>query len=113
VLLLGDGLQHIARTRDLRQVELSLDLGFGGAALSTPLAARGRLPLAGKKLPHPLGFIDLDGAGVCLLLGDSDLGKHVENGLRLDFQFARQIVDSNLLLLHPPCVPPICPARSS
>jgi hypothetical protein len=35
-----------------------------------------------------------------LLLGDTDLGQHVEDGFAFDFQLPGQIVDSNLT--HPP-----------
>jgi hypothetical protein len=34
-----------------------------------------------------------------LLLRNPDFGKHIENGLALDFQFSRQIINSNLT--HP------------
>jgi glyoxylase-like metal-dependent hydrolase (beta-lactamase superfamily II) len=48
---------------------------------------------------------------MALLLGDSDFGKHIENGLTFDFQLSCQIVDSNLA--HPPFRPPDCSAKSS
>ena len=40
-----------------------------------------------------------DGTGMRFLLGHSDLRQRVENGLALDFQFSREIVNSNLT--HP------------
>jgi len=35
-------------------------------------------------------------AGMCLLIGDAQFGQHVDNDIRLYFQFARQLVNSNL-----------------
>jgi hypothetical protein len=58
IRLLADGLQHIAGTRDLRQIDLGLDLGFGVRGASFPGA--GSFLLAGKELAHTLGFIRLD-----------------------------------------------------
>jgi len=52
---------------------------------------------------HLLGFMVFKRAGMGLLLRDPNFGKHVKNGLALDFQFPGQIVDSNLA--HPPFLP--------
>jgi hypothetical protein len=52
-------------------------------------------------LAHLFGFIDLDGAGVSLLLRDANLDKHVEDLFAFYFQLASQIVNSNL---HPPFI---------
>ena len=101
MLLLGDGLQDVTGAGDLGKVELGLDLRLGGTAGGALFGGRGALPLRSKELPYPFRFVDLDGARVGLLFRDADLGKHVEDGLRLDFEFPRQIVDTNLLL-HPP-----------
>jgi hypothetical protein len=100
--LLADRLQHIAGTRDLRQVDLGLDLRFAVRAAAALFGAGGFL-LPGKEFAHTLGFVDLDGTRVGLLFGDADFRQGFKNLSTLDFQLARQIVDSNL---HPRCVFP-------
>jgi hypothetical protein len=82
----------------VRKIDLGLDLRLAVAAGT--LFAPGASALTSQILAHPLGFIDFDGTRVRLLLGDSDLGEDVKDLFTLDFQFPRQIVDSNLT--HPP-----------
>jgi hypothetical protein len=43
------------------------------------------------------GDVLVDGAGVRLLLGHSQLGEPIENFVSLDLQLTRQLVDANLL----------------
>src|ERR1043165_7042781 len=59
--------------------------------------------LPGEVLAHTIRFIDFDRTGVRLLFGDADFRQDLKNLATLDFQLARQIIDSNL---HPPCVFP-------
>jgi len=47
-------------------------------------------------LAHEYRFVVLDGAGVGFLFRHSNFRQRVENGLAFDFQFSRQIVNSNL-----------------
>jgi hypothetical protein len=37
----------------------------------------------------------INGAGVGLLLGDAELGQHVDDGVRGDFQLPCELIDSN------------------
>ena len=103
--LLGDGLQHIPRLGNVRQVNLGLELI--GRCWGARTAAAARLML-GKILFNALGFIFFDGTGVRFLLGYADLKKNVENRLALDLELSRQIIDSNLML-HSALFPPLCP----
>lgn len=59
--------------------------------------------LPGKVSFYPLGFVCFDRTGMRLLFGDADFRQDLKNLATLDFQLARQIIDSNL---HPPCVFP-------
>jgi hypothetical protein len=83
----------------VRQVDLGLDFFF--AAQRTRAAGRRRLCVrratdVGSDL---IRFVVFDRAGMRLLLGHSDLRQRIQNGLALDFQFSREIVNSNLT--HP------------
>jgi hypothetical protein len=107
----GDGLQHIARLGNSRQVNFGLDFARQGARCrsgGSGSSLRSSLSLPTEVLPDLLGLVRLDGAGVRLLVGDADLGQVVENFLALHFQLPRQIVDANLF--HPACVLPNCPS---
>jgi hypothetical protein len=86
------------------EVDLGLDF-FGLAAGTRTPRRRTRLSGAAEVDPHFLRFVILERTGVRLLLGDSNFGEDIKNGLALDFQFPGQIVDSNLT--HPPF---LCPA---
>jgi len=96
LLLLNDCLQGVAGFGDLRQVDLGalLFLRDPGARFTTSA-----LVLLQDVLAYANGLIFLDGAGVRLLLGDTDLGQHLEDGPALYFQLSSQIINSNL---HPP-----------
>jgi hypothetical protein len=47
--------------------------------------------------PHKHGMINVNRTGVSLLLGYTDLGKIINQHLRLDLQLSRQFVDSDLI----------------
>jgi hypothetical protein len=49
---------------------------------------------------HTLGFIAFERTGVGLLFGYANHGQSIQDLPALDFQFARQIIDSNFT--HPP-----------
>ena len=92
LLALENSLEGIARLRHLRQVKLRLCVGCrSGRARAARSASQ-----IGADL---LRLVDLDRAGVRLLLGDANRRQRVQNGLALYFQFACQIVDSNFA--HP------------
>jgi hypothetical protein len=61
--------------------------------------------------PNFFSFMFFNRAGVGLFLGDTYDRQHVENRFALDFQFPRQIVDSNLT--HPPPVSSALPVKPS
>ena len=98
-LLLGqNGLQHVSGFGDMREINFRRD-GLRGARGLRALLARG--PRSSLKLrTHLVGLIVLQGAGVGLAAVQAELGKQVKNLLALDFQFARENIDSNLT--HPP-----------
>jgi hypothetical protein len=54
-----------------------------------------RLPLNGAT--HFFGDVHGDGAGVSFFLRDAEAGEKVDNGLRFDFEFAGQLVNSDLI----------------
>ncbi len=99
-LLLRDGPQHISRTRDMREVDLGLDLFFAVSGTRRRLRrTRRRVETAPEMAPHQVRFMVLKGTGVRFLLRDAHRGQYVKNFLALDFQLTGQIVDSNLT--HP------------
>jgi hypothetical protein len=71
-LLLRDRSQHIARTRNVRQINLGLDFLFAAGRMGRFRGLRGRLPPTAQVRPHFFGFVFFERAGVSLLLGDSD-----------------------------------------
>jgi hypothetical protein len=91
--LLRDRLQHIARLGDVRQVDLGLEFIHRRTAARTTRSTG--LAVLLVVVFDLLGLIDLDGARVCLLLGNSDLAKNVEDHLALNLEFACQIIDSD------------------
>ena len=108
-LLLGQhGLQHIAGLGDMRQIDLGSDrrpaLPRRRAALS------GGAPIALKMGAHFLRFVLLQRAGMGLARAHSELSQYFEHLTALDFQFAREIVDSNLA--HPPLFKSLPPKPS-
>jgi hypothetical protein len=88
----------------LGEVDLGLDF-FRLTAGTATARRRARFGRVVEVAPHFLCFVILERTGVRLLLGDSNFGEDIKNGLALDFQFPGQIVDSNLT--HPPF---LCPA---
>jgi hypothetical protein len=92
--LLGEGLQHVSRLGDLRQVDLRAEL----IRRARPTAGSGAMVKVTEVLTYLLCFVGFERAGVGLLLGDANLGQRFENLPALDFQFPSQIVNSRL---HP------------
>jgi len=45
--------------------------------------------------PNQFGNRFVDGAGVGLFLNDTELGKHVEDGVRWNLELPRQLVDTD------------------
>jgi hypothetical protein len=76
-------LQHVARFRYTRPVDLWLRLAFGFCRSGTVLAT------TAKMRAHPLRFVSFERAGMGLLLGHTDFSQGIENGPALYFQFAR------------------------
>jgi len=109
-LLLRDGAQHISRPRNMREVDLGLDLVFAASGTRALSRTRRRLGSAAKMFPHQVRFMIFQGTGVRLLLRNAYRGQHVKNFLALDFQLTGQIVDSNLT--HPPSFPVLAPLNS-
>jgi hypothetical protein len=101
-LLLKNRLQRVARFGDLREVEFWLRPVFRTATLGS----RPRRPISAtmaKMRLHLLRFFYADRTGVSFLFSYTDLRENVQNGLALDLQFSRQIIDSNLIY-HPPSI---------
>jgi len=92
LLALQNRLQRIAGLGDLRQIKLRLCLH------SSPVP-RATRTTAAHIAANFIGFIELDGARVCLLFCDANCGKSIQDLFTLHFQFACQIVDSNFA--HP------------
>ncbi len=103
-----DRSKNISRPRDVREIDLRLNLALG-ARRPGRLGRSGRLfRMSTKMLPDQDSFVLFQRTGVRLLLGDTHLGQDIENRLALDLQLACQIVDSNLA--HPPsrCCQSVC-----
>jgi hypothetical protein len=98
-LLLRDGAQHIARPRNIRQIDLGLDPIVAGNSTRGLPRTRRCLGAAAEMFPHQFRFVIFQRTGVRFLLRDTHRGQHVKNFLALDFQLTGQIVDSNLT--HP------------
>ncbi len=93
---------HVAGLGHLRPVDLWLLPIAAGALLHSALPG---FPL--QVSAHTLGLIALERTGMGLLFGYADRRQSVQDFPALDFQFARQIVDSNFT--HPPLfAPPHC-----
>jgi hypothetical protein len=106
-LLLRDGAQHIAWPRNMREVDLGLDLVFAASGTRGLRRTRRRVGSAAEMLPHQFRFVIFQRTGVRLLLRNAHRGEHVKNFPALDFQLTGQIVDSNLT--HPPSFPFLVP----
>jgi hypothetical protein len=111
LLFADDGPESVTGLGNIGKVDLGLDFIAVGAC--RPGRPAGTLRRAGnaKTGTDFICFVVFERTGMALFLGDSDFGKHVENGLTFDFQLSCQIVDSNLA--HPPFRPPDCSAKSS
>jgi len=88
-------LQHISRFGDIRQINLRLI-----CLLGTRTRRRRRTRPTLKMRAHLLCLTRLDGTRVSLAVRHIHVFQSVENLFTLDFQLARQIVNSNLT--HPP-----------
>jgi hypothetical protein len=108
--VLRDGAQHVARPRNIRQVNLGLDLFFAASATRSLRRTWRRLGAAAQMFPHQFRFVLFQRTGVRLLLGNAHRGQHVKNFLALDFQLTGQIIDSNLT--HPFSFPLLVPLVS-
>ncbi len=54
-------------------------------------------------LAHQLGMLQVNRAGVRLFFGDADFREELDQDLRLDLQFARQFIDTDLIgICHSP-----------
>jgi hypothetical protein len=85
-LLLRDGTQHVARPRDMREVDLGLDLFFAVSGTRCLRRTWRCLGTATQMFPHQFRFVLFQRTGVRLLLGNANRGQHVKNFLALDFQ---------------------------
>jgi hypothetical protein len=97
--LLGDGAEDVAGARDMRQIDLGLDLFFAvdGGACSFGRARSG-VTTRTEMLPNQFRFMLFQRTGVRFLFRNSHRGQGVKNFLALDLQLTGQIIDSNL---HP------------
>lgn len=99
-MLLTNGVEHIARAGNMREINLGLDL-VARTGTGTAGFWQGVLTFPGLQIgAHLLGFMLFERTGMGFLLGDSDVRKCIENSLAFYFQLSCQIVDSNLT--HPP-----------
>lgn len=106
-MLLADGIEHVARAGDMREINLSFDLIHRGTA-GTGGSCRRMVTLRGTQISaHLLGFMLFQRAGMRLFLGHSHDRKCIENRFTFNFQLPCQIVNSNLT--HPPRFPPSSP----
>jgi hypothetical protein len=78
-----NGLEHVARLRDARPVNLLL-----GLADLSPLCSSAIFPGALKVLAHALGFVFLERAGVRFLFGHTNGRQGVKDRPAFHFQFA-------------------------
>lgn len=70
-----------------------LPLGDGDGCVG--LAAHGSALSTLHAQPQLLGDVFIYGAGVGLLLGDAELGQHVDDGVRGDLKLPCELIDSN------------------
>jgi hypothetical protein len=109
-LLLRDGAQYISRPRNMREIDLGLDLFFAARGTRGFRRTRRRVGTAAEIFAHQVRFVIFQRTGVRLLLRNAHRGQHVKNFLALDLQLTGQIVDSNLT--HPPSFPVLAPLLS-
>jgi hypothetical protein len=98
-LFLLDRAQHITGTRDMREIDLGLDLFFGTSGARRSCRCVIVVGVGPDMLTDEFCLVLLKRAGMRFLLRDTNYGKNVKNCLALDLQFSCQIVDSNLT--HP------------
>jgi hypothetical protein len=96
LLLLRDRAQNVAGTRDVREIDLGLEIvltvsGTGGG----PVRSGRRVGASTEVLAYEFGLVLFERARVSFFLGDADRGQDLKNFSALDLQLARQIVDSN------------------
>lgn len=70
---------------------LRLGKGDGGIGFAAHGSARATLHSLADDFRHRL----INRAGVGFLLGDTELGQHVDDGVRGDFQLPCELIDSN------------------
>ena len=87
---------RIARLGYLRPV----DLGFLSVAGGTLLPLGSTAAAALEIRAYTLGFVALERTRMGLLFGYANRSQSIQDFPALDFQFARQIIDSNFT--HPP-----------
>ena len=100
VSLLLDRAQNISRTGDVRQIDLGLEIVLAATGACGLCTAGGLVGVRLEIFADQHCLMLFDRAGVRFLFGNTDGSQSVKNRLALDFQLARQIVDSNLA--HPP-----------
>lgn len=99
-MLLTNGIQHIARAGDMREINLGFDL-VGRGATSAGCLELGMVAIPGLQISaHLFGFMLFERTGMGFLLDDSDVRERIENTFAFYFQLSCQIVNSNLT--HPP-----------
>jgi len=98
-LLLTDGIQNVAWTGNIGEIDLGPNLIAIDAA-GTRVLCRLRLAGGAQVGAHLLCFVLFHGTGVRLLFSNAYFRKCVENRFAFDFQLPGQIVNSNLA--HPP-----------
>ena len=110
-LLLGDGAQHVTRSRNMREVDLGLDLFFAECGTRRrPRRIRRCIGTVAEMFPHQVRFVIFQRTGVRFLLSDAHRGQYIKNFLALDFQLTGQIVNSSLT--HPLSFPLLVPLIS-
>ncbi len=70
-------------------------LGFGNRDGAAGFEAQRRAAPALDSLPDDFRHRLINGTGVGLLLADSELGQHVDNGMGGDLQLPCELIDSN------------------
>lgn len=107
-LLLGqDGLHHIARLRDVGQVNLWCNCLRSARRRSAAGVARPTRSML-EVCANFVSFMFLDRTRMSLPLTHAEFREYIKNLATLDFHFAREIVNSNLA--HPPLFRMCCPS---
>jgi hypothetical protein len=70
-------------------------LRLGNSDGAVGFAAHGSARSTLHPLPDDFGYRLINGAGVSLLLGDAELGQHVDDGVRGDLKLPGQLIDSD------------------